>query len=280
MFQAGAKIKRAVLLPVAALCWAGLASAGVINIGDGATGSDPTGTNCPPCDPVLVGNGSDLSIEIQGSAVVNNQVLLALLIPNDTTDLFGAVNPLGTIKIYGNGVPGSSTGTGSSAFTGTGFGLGGGTATYLGNGFWGSFATPVSPNKTLSAFLDTNFSSSLSSSNFIAFDNSLGVLSLHNVPEFGVYTFAITTGALSTKKGNKPLIDIQIPGGLAQGSIAVALDDNNPPDSTVWTNAGGVNLPGGGGGGGGGRVPEPGSIILLGSCLAFTFAKLRKRLAR
>src|ERR1700689_2884755 len=74
-----------------------LATAGTINIGNGATGSDPTGTSCPPCDPVLVGSGSDISIEVQGSASINNQVLLAILIPNDTADLFGAVSPLGAI---------------------------------------------------------------------------------------------------------------------------------------------------------------------------------------
>jgi hypothetical protein len=36
------------------------------------------------------------------------------------------------------------------------------------------------------------------------------------------------------------LVDIMIPGGLPQGSIAVALSDNL--NSTVWTNDGGVNL--------------------------------------
>jgi hypothetical protein len=37
------------------------------------------------------------------------------------------------------------------------------------------------------------------------------------------------------------LVDIMIPGGLPQGSIAVDLDDNL--DATVWTNAGGVDTP-------------------------------------
>jgi hypothetical protein len=36
----------------------------------------------------------------------------------------------------------------------------------------------------------------------------------------------------------------------------------------------------GGGGGGGGSVPEPGTIVLLGSGLLVTFAKLRKKLVR
>lgn len=240
--------------------WSG-AIAGIINIGNGAGGSDPTGTNCPPCDPVLVGDGSNVSIEVQGSASITNQVLLGILIPNNTTNLFGGTDPLGTITLYG-AFPGASTGTGSSAFTGTGFGLGTGSATYQGNGFWGAYNTTT--NTFLHDFLASGFNSSNNSSNFVAFDNSLGIPALNNVVDFGVYTIAITTGPLAPNKGNVGLVDIQIPGGLPVGSILVALDDNG--DSTVWTNAGGVNH----------RVPEPGALALLGLAFAgIGFARRR-----
>jgi hypothetical protein len=237
--------------------WGG-AIAGIINIGNGASGSDPTGTNCPPCDPVLVGSGSDISIEVQGSASITNQVLLGILIPNNTTNLFGGIDPLGTITVYSS-FPGGPTHLGSSAFTGTGFGLGSGSASYN-NGFWGAFSTTPISNK-LNAFLDSNFSNSNNAMNFVAFDNSLGI----TAADFGVYTIAITTGPL-TGKGNVGLVDIQIPGGLPLGSILVALDDNL--DSTVWTNAGGVNR----------RVPEPATLALLG--LAFAGMGLSKRRKR
>ncbi len=233
----------------------GVAMAGVINIGNGAGGSDPKGTICLPCDPVLVGSGSDVSIEVQGSASITNEVLLGILIPNNTTNLFGGTDPLGTITLY-SAFPGASTGTGSSAFTGTGFGLGSGSATYQGNGFWGAYNTTT--DTFLSDFLDSNFNNSNNSSNFVGFDNSLGIPALNNVVDFGVYTIAITTGPLAPNKGKVGLVDIQIPGGLPDGSILVALDDNG--DSTVWTNAGGVNQ-------GHHSVPEPASLTVLGAGL-------------
>jgi hypothetical protein len=133
--------------------------------------------------------------------------------------------------------------------------LGTGTAIYQGNGFWGAYNTTT--NTFLHDFLDSGFNSSNNSSNFVAFDNSLGVPALNNVANFGVYTIEITTGALAPSQGNVGLVDVQIPGGLPLGSILVALDDNG--DSTVWTNAGGVNQR---------RVPEPATLALLGLAFA------------
>jgi hypothetical protein len=255
------------------VCWVsfgGVAFAGTINIGNGATGTNPLGALFPQ-DPVLIGDGSDISISVQGAASVTNTILLALLVPNNTTDLFGATDPLGAITVYGS-FPGAPTGTGSSAFVGTGFGgLGAGSAVYHGNGFWGDYNTVTTT--FLSSFLDSHFNSSNNSSNFVGFDNSLGVGALHNVGQFGVYTFAITTGPL-TGHGNEGLVDIGIAGGLPRGTIAVALDDTL--DSTVWTNAGGVNAgvsvqatP----------IPEPASLVLLGTALvgAYRWRKQRNR---
>jgi len=246
---------------VLATFFAGGAVAGTINIGNGALGSNPTGTNCPPCDPVLVGNGSDISIEVQGKSSIDNEVLLGILIPNNTTDYFRGVDPLGNITLYG-AFPGSSTGTGTSAFTGTGFGLGSGTATYQGNGFWGAYDTAT--HKFLSEFLDSNFNSSNNTSNFVAFEESLGI----DVTGFGVYTIAITTGPLAPAKGKVGLVDIQIPGGLPRGTILVALDDT-PNSSTVWTNDAGVTTT---------TVPEPTTLALLGITFAgIGWARWRNR---
>jgi len=236
--------------------------AGTINIGNGATGNNPLGANAPQ-DPVLVGNGSDVSISVQGSGSVNTDVLMILLVPNNTTDLFGTTDPLGTITTYPSFPTTSPTGTGSSAFTCTGFGLGIGTtaACTAGTGFWGDFTGPSSAK--LGDFLDKNLNSSNNMSNFTGFDAGLGVPSLSSVTQYGVYTFDITTGALTPSSGSKPLVDIMIPGGLPQGSILVALDDNL--DSTVWTNDGGVNSP----------VPEPSSLFLIGAGLLGMVVKRR-----
>jgi hypothetical protein len=209
---------------------------GVLNIGNGATGNNPLGANSPQ-DPVHVGNGNDISISVNGSGSVTNEVLLTILIPNDTTDLFGATDPLGKITVYPDFPTLTPEHTGSSAFTGTGFGLGSGSLMYKGNGFWGEFTGSTGSSK-LSGFLSSEFSNSLNGANFNAFDATLtGQPSLQNVTEWGVYTIEITTGALSGN-GMNGLADVMIPGGLPDGSILVALDDNG--DSTVWTNSGGV----------------------------------------
>jgi hypothetical protein len=140
--------------------------------------------------------------------------------------------------------------------------------TYKGNGFWGDFtAAPGSPK--LSDFLDSNFNSSNDGPNFVGFDASLGVPSLASVTQYGVYTFAITTGPLAPSSGKVGLADIMIPGGLPQGSIAVALDDNL--DSTVWTNAGGVDTPTPP------TIPEPASLSLLSAGLISLGILYRRR---
>ena len=77
------------------------AVAGVITIGNGAGGTNATGL-VGLGDPNLIGNSGNISIYLNGSGSISNDVLLALLVPNDSTDLFGSTNPLGTIDSYAN----------------------------------------------------------------------------------------------------------------------------------------------------------------------------------
>jgi len=235
------KVILAALIVILAGSWQ-LAKADAIDIGNGAGNGNATGSL--GLSPNPVGSGSDISVYVHGSGSITNDLLLVVMIPNDSTDLFGATDPLGTITVYSpySSYPvGSTTGT-SSAFTGTGFGLGTGTATYAGNGFWGD-VTGGGGTK-VSDFLGAGLSSSVNLSNMEGFSSSVGVTST----SYGVYTFLVTTGSVP-KNG---LVDIQISGGLPIGSSLSVEDDNG--DANAWTNAGGVN----------GGVPEPSSLMLFG----------------
>lgn len=217
----------------------GAAFAGTINIGDGAGGSNPTGLN-QPLSPVLVGNGSDISVYLQGSAAITNTFLLALIVPNVTNGT--GVNSPDSLTLYGS-FPGSSTPCSACAI---------GSLTYEGP----LSSTSGTKLNSLGGAL-AGFNNSLNSTNFDAFDNSVGV----TPTIFGVYTWTITTGALSGS--NNPLIDFSIPGGELNGSIFAALTDNG--NSTVWTNSGGV------------ETPEPATLALLAIGLLLAGLVVRKR---
>ncbi len=222
--------------------------AGVINIGSGVGSTDATGLNNPG-DPQLIGNTGDVSIYFNGSGSVTSDVLLALLVPNDSTDSFGATNPLGTITSYANYAlypSGPVPVPGSSAFVSTGFSLGTGSASYQSNGFWGEFPSPLRGPGPISAFLGTSFSSSDSFTNFAYFDSHLN--SPIAASDYGVYTFDVKPGQSLSGGG---IINIAIPGYLPTGSILLAYSDAG--DSTVWTNDGGVN-------GGPGTIPAGGPL--------------------
>jgi hypothetical protein len=245
-----ANVTRVSILGAMLLLGAGLAHADAIAIGNGAFNSNATGSLGQ--DPNLVGNGSDISVYLNGnSSSITNQFLLILLVPNDTTNLF-ASNPLGTITTYPNYPSTTGQHAGTSAFASSGFGLGTGTATFVAGGFWGSF-TPTAGAK-LSDFLGPALSDSYNGTNFTGFDSSVSV----TATGFGVYAFTVTSGAVA--KGG--LVDVTIPGGVAKGSIFDAIDDNG--DTPAFTNAGGttvgasVDVP----------VPETSSLLLLSAALS------------
>ncbi|MGC8553598.1 MAG: hypothetical protein ACP5O7_12150, partial [Phycisphaerae bacterium] len=178
-------------------------NAGVVNIGDGVTGTDPTGLTGVPEDPNRIGTGSDISVSVNGSGSVTSNVLLAILIPNNenlgsATNFFGSSDPIIAVTAYPDYSSLTPTSTGSSAFTGTGFGLGGGSAAYQGSGFWGLLPSTGS----LNSLLGTSFNASNNTSNFSGFDSGLG---LPGINSWGVYTLKVTSGALSPSKGSKPL---------------------------------------------------------------------------
>lgn len=195
-----------------------VASAGTINIGTGVGTKNASGT-LGSGDPNLIGTGGQLSIALQGSAAANASVLLALLFPAGS-----GFNPLGGITLYNfPWSPATPVSAGAANQAGT---------------LTGGFLSQLVPG----------FSASDNFSNFQGFDNSLGL----DTSSFSVVDWELATGPLNGH--TNPLINIDVPNGEAAGSIFVALTDNG--NSTVWTNAGGVQGPAT-------SVPEPSTWVLL-----------------
>lgn len=219
------------------LAGVGNANAGVVNIGDGLGGSNPTG-QLPPQDPVLLGDGSNISVYLNGSGTISTTMLIALLVPNDTTNLYTS-DPFGAISVYADYPSLTNEQSGSSALVGNDstFGL---SSSPDNNGFWGSWVTNNSGREKLAGFLNQNhgekFSSSVNGSNVSALESYVGVSD--STGEFGVYTVAISVPQALSRNA---LINVAIPGGLPVGTVVAGLTDNG--NSTPWTNSGGSNVP-------------------------------------
>lgn len=214
--------------------------AGTINIGTGAGTSNATGQL--GTDPNLVGTGSNISIYLQGSATVTNYITLALIQPDGDS-----VNSLGAATLYENYSPSQTSFTSLATI---------GPSTTMG--------TQVnSSNPSLSDVI-SGFNSSNNLTNFQSFENYEAQLGM-TVSSFQVTAFTVVTGALSGS--NDPLVNLMISGGEPTGSIFAALTDTG--DSTVWTNAGGVN--------GTTSVPEPATWLMLAAGLGLLGLARRRR---
>jgi hypothetical protein len=98
---------------------------------------------------------------------------------------------------------------------------------------------------------------------------------------FDIFVYTVQTGFLTGG------VSFPFTANLSAGTYVAGLgvgDNGKQPFSTPYTTVGLVvgstGGPGGGGGDVGGAVPEPSSIMLLGSALLGTFSVLRKKLIR
>lgn len=229
-----------------------------LHIGPGAGTSCATG--CAG-EPNLLGTGSGVDVYLtSASGSLSQPVFLILGIPNNTTNLF-TTSPITGVDYYAP-YPGGTPAAGGSAFATAGtYGL----KSAVAGGFFGDMTAGSEVYSFLGLEGPTDHSNS--------FTNWAGAeLSINDITaaDFGIYVFALSGQDL----GGKDLIDLLFPGGLPLGTLAVAYGQAGSGKhlmiyDTAFTESGLVD--------GKNTVPEPGSLLLLGSGLLLGGMLLRRR---